>query len=163
MTTDLDAVDVGLIRLLRERPQTPVVEMARLLGVARGTVQARLRRLAERGVIVGHGPDLDADEVGYGVRAFTTLEIDQESGGTVVDHLRSIPEVLEVHAVTGPGDLLCRIAARSNEHLHAVLQRVLAVGGITRTETHLALNTPLRRSEADLVIAAEADRTAAPD
>ena len=59
--------------------------------------------------------------------------------------------VLEVHAVTGPGDLHLRIVARSNEHLHDVLQRVLQLPGITRTETQLVLHTSIQRTVADLV------------
>ena len=59
--------------------------------------------------------------------------------------------MLEVHAVTGPGDLHLRIVASSNDHLHDVLQRVLALPGITRTTTQLALHTPFERSVADLV------------
>jgi DNA-binding Lrp family transcriptional regulator len=149
---DLDRLDVALLGLLRSRPRTPVAELARLARVARGTAQARLERMETSGVIRGYGPDIDAVSVGYDVLAFVTLEIAQGQDDSIAAHLESIPEVLEVHAVTGPGDLLCRIVARSNEHLHQVLQQVLAAPGIKRTETHLALHTRLRRSEADLVI-----------
>ncbi len=146
-----DALDARLIGLLRSSPNLPVVEMARRLEVARGTVQARLDRLGREGVITGYGPDIDAAAAGYGVLAFTTLEIAQGSDAQILAGLDSIPEVLEVHAVTGPGDLHLRIVASSNDHLHDVLQRVLALAGITRTETQLALFTPIDRSIADLV------------
>lgn len=148
----LDDIDIELVRLLRTRPRTPVAELARLARIARGTAQARIDRLEESGVIVGYGPDVDAAAVGYAVLAFVTLEIAQGQDDAISAHLRSIPEVLEVHAVTGRGDLLCRVVARSNEHLHEVLQRVLAAPGITRTETQLSLRTHLLRSETDLVI-----------
>ena len=149
--TDLDDIDVTLLRLMRERPRTPVAELARLADVARGTAQAHIARLEADGVITGYGPDVDAASIGYDVLAFVTLEIAQGQGGSVVSHLRSIAEVLEVHAVTGRGDLHCRVLARSNEHLHEVIQRMLATPGIARTETHLALHAHLRRTEADLV------------
>jgi DNA-binding Lrp family transcriptional regulator len=148
----LDDIDIELVRLLRTRPRTPVAELARLARIARGTAQARLDRLEGSGVIVGYGPDVDAATVGYAVLAFVTLEIAQGQDDAISAHLRSIPEVLEVHAVTGRGDLLCRVVARSNEHLHEVLQGVLAAPGITRTETQLSLRTHLMRTEADLVI-----------
>jgi DNA-binding Lrp family transcriptional regulator len=149
----LDDIDISLIRLMRTRPKTPVAELARLANVARGTAQARLTRLEDGGVIKGYGPDVSATAIGYDVLAFVTLEIAQGQDDVIAQHLAAIPQVLEVHAVTGPGDLLCRVVARSNEDLHHVLQRVLAAPGITRTETHLALHTRLRRTEADLVIA----------
>lgn len=147
----IDDLDRRLIRLLRTEPNLPVVEMARRLDVARGTVQARLDRLVRGGVIVGFGPDLDAARVGFGVLAFATLEIAQGGDEPIIAGLREIVEVLEVHAVTGPGDLHVRIVAESNDHLHDVLQRVLALPGIVRTTTQLALHTPFERSIADLV------------
>ncbi len=70
----------------------------------------------------------------------------------ILGGLDDIAEVLEVHAVTGPGDLHLRIVARSNEHLHQVLQRILQLSGITRTETHLAVHTSIDRTVADLVV-----------
>lgn len=147
----IDDLDTRLIRLLRTAPNLPVVEMARRLDVARGTVQARLDRLVRGGVIVGFGPDLDAARVGFGVLAFATLEIAQGGDEPIIAGLREIAEVLEVHAVTGPGDLHVRIVAESNDHLHDVLQRVLALPGIVRTTTQLALHSPFERSVADLV------------
>jgi DNA-binding Lrp family transcriptional regulator len=150
-STELDLLDRRLIGVLRRRPNLPVVEMARRLRVARGTVQSRLDRLVERGVIVGYGPDVERAAAGYGVLAFTTLEIAQGNDASILAGLAGVPEVLEVHAVTGPGDLICRIVARSNEHLHEVLGTILALPGISRTETHLALSTPIQRTVADLV------------
>lgn len=147
----IDELDARLIHLLRTSPNLPVVEMARRLEVARGTVQARLDRLTRTGVITGFGPDVDPARAGFGVLAFATLEISQGSDEQIIDGLRGIAEVLEVHAVTGPGDLHLRIVASSNDHLHDVLQRVIALPGIVRTTTQLALHTPFERTIADLV------------
>lgn len=139
MAAPLDPLDSRLIRALAEQPRASVVDLARRLSVARGTVQARLDKLLQRGVITGFGPDLDIHALGYEVTAFTTLEISQGRLADVVDHLRAIPEVLEVHSVTGNGDLLCRVVARTNAHLQEVINRMLEVQGITRTQTVIAL------------------------
>ena len=146
LASEIDDLDARLIAALAAAPRAAVLDLARRLGVARGTVQARLDKLQRRGVITGFGPDLSARALGYGVVAFTTIEIVQGRLADVVAHLRAIPEVLEAHATTGPGDLHCRLAARSNEHLQDVINRVLDVGGIARTETHVALSEqiPLR-------------------
>jgi DNA-binding Lrp family transcriptional regulator len=130
-----------------------VLELSRQLGVARNTAQARLERLQASGAITGFGPIVDLGAIGFGVLAFTTLEIAQGGEAAVIDGLSLIPEVLEVHKVTGPGDLLCRVVARSNAHLHAVLEQVLATPGIRRTTTALALTTPVScvRPSADAI------------
>ncbi|MGA9278795.1 Lrp/AsnC family transcriptional regulator [Ilumatobacter sp.] len=153
----IDALDARLIGLLRSSPNLAVVEMARRLEVARGTVQARVERLTRTGVITGFGPDVAAPAAGFGVLAFTTLEIAQGSDEQIIAGLEPIAEVLEVHAVTGPGDLHLRVVASSNDHLHDVLQRILALPGITRTETQLALHTAIDRSIADLVARGTSD------
>ena len=147
----LDSLDRRLIGQLRAVPHSTVSELARVLGCARGTVLTRLRRLEDRRVIVGYGPDIDAAAAGLGVLAFTTLAISQGSHNRVVAHLRSIPEILEIHTVTGSGDLLVRIVARSNDHLHSILQRVVSSPDVSRTETQLARSSTVLRTTADLV------------
>lgn len=137
------------------------MELARQLGVARGTVQARLDKLISRGVITGFGPDLDLSALGYNVLAFTTLEIAQGRLHDVVEHLADIPEVLEAHAITGPGDLHCRLVARTNDHLQEVINRMLEVQGIVRTSTVIALTVQVRTRTLPLIDQAEAEAEAA--
>ena len=139
-TSGVDDLDARLIEALAAQPRAGVLELARQLGVARGTVQARMDKLQQRGVITGFGPQLDPAALGYEVLAFTTLEIAQGRLADVVEHLRDIPEVLEAHATSGPGDLHCRLVARNNAHLQDVINRVLEVQGISRTTTVLALS-----------------------
>ncbi|WP_377271148.1 Lrp/AsnC family transcriptional regulator [Peterkaempfera sp. SMS 1(5)a] len=141
--TALDRLDGRLIRLLAEEPRIGVLECSRRLGVARGTVQARLDRLRSRGVIRGFGPELEPAALGYPVTAFATLEISQGQGRSVRAHLASVPEVLEMHTITGQGDMLCRIVARSNADLQRVIDRVVGFEGIVRASTAIALENPV--------------------
>lgn len=138
----VDPLDARLILLLAAEPRVGVLECSRRLGVARATVQSRLDRLVRRGVIRGFGPDLDTEALGYAVTAFVTLEIRQGHGhDAVARHLAGIPEVLELHTVTGRGDLLCRIVARSNSDLQRVIDLIVADQAIVRTSTLIALST----------------------
>jgi DNA-binding Lrp family transcriptional regulator len=145
MLTAMDDLDRRLVAALPEVTRPSVLELSRRLGIARGTVQARLDRLQARGTLAGFGPYLDLRALGFTVLAFTTLEIAQGQEAAVIESLAGIPEVIEVHKTTGPGDLLCRIVARTNEHLHDVLERVLATPGIARTTSALALASPVQR------------------
>jgi DNA-binding Lrp family transcriptional regulator len=138
----VDDLDATLIRLFADEPRVGVLEASRRLGVARGTVQARLNRLVESGVIAGWGPELDPEALGYPVTAFLTLEIKQGAGHeTVARHLATIPEVLEAFTITGAGDMWCRVVARSNNDLQRVIDAVLADSGIVRSSTVIALAT----------------------
>src|SRR5207237_5722505 len=109
VTSTIDDLDARLLAALDESPRAGVLELARRLQVARGTVQARLDKLQRRGVVRGIGPQVDLRALGYGVLAFTTLEIAQGRLVDVDEHLRHIPEVLEAQATTGPDDLPCRV------------------------------------------------------
>ncbi len=139
----IDALDGRLIRLLAEEPRIGVLECSRRLQVARGTVQARLDRLQARGVIGGFGPEVDPAALGYPVTAFATLEISQGQGTDVRAHLAAVPEVLELHTITGHGDMMVRIVARSNADLQRVIDRVVGFDGIVRSSTAIALENPV--------------------
>ena len=153
----VDDLDAGLIGLLTEEPRIGVLEASRRLGVARGTVQARLDRMDKRGVITGYGPDVDPAALGYGVTAFITLEIRQARGhDPVAAGLEAIPEILEVHTITGAGDMLCRVVARTNADLQRVVDAIVEVNGVVRTATVIALDAPVQYRVLPLVRAAVA-------
>jgi DNA-binding Lrp family transcriptional regulator len=138
----VDDLDRTVIDLFATDPRIGVLEASRRLGVARGTVQARLDKLEAAGVITGWGPDLATAALGYPVTAFLTLEITQGAGHEVVaEHLSTIPEVLEAYTITGTGDMWCRVVSRSNSDLQRVIDRVVAFAGINRTSTVMALAT----------------------
>jgi DNA-binding Lrp family transcriptional regulator len=150
----LDALDLGLITALREHPRAGVLELSRLLQVARGTVQARLRRLETAGVITGYGPDVDVRAAGYPVQAFVTLEIAQGALAEVTAELEALPGLLEAYATTGVGDVLCRIAAPSHEDLQQTLLSLNRSRYVVRSTSVIALSVvvgyrvlPLLRAE----------------
>lgn len=141
----MDDLDVKLIELFTDEPRIGALEASRRLGVARGTVTARLDRLERSGVISGWGPSLDPAALEHPVTAFLTLEIRQGAGhDTVAKHLATIPEVLEACTITGPGDMWARVVARSNADLQTVIDRALDHPGIVRSSTVIALATQVR-------------------
>src|SRR6266516_4585065 len=151
----IDGLDARLIELLSTEPRLGVLEYSRRLGVARGTVQARLDRLQDRGVIVGFGPDIEPAAIGFSVTAFVTLQIRQAGGhDPVAERLAAIPEVLEVHTITGAGDMLCRVVARSNADLQRVLDAIVSAEGVVRSATLISLATQVPHRVLPLVRAA---------
>jgi DNA-binding Lrp family transcriptional regulator len=136
----VDHLDAALIELLAAEPRVGMLEASKRLRVARGTVQARLERLQGRGVITGYGPEVDPAALGYEVTAFVTLEIRQAGGhDPVAERLAAIPEVLEVHTITGAGDMLCRVVARSNADLQRVIDAIVSAEGVVRSATLISL------------------------
>jgi DNA-binding Lrp family transcriptional regulator len=155
VTMTIDELDGRLIALFSAQPQVGVLGASRALGVARGTVQARLDRLLERGVIRSWAPQIDPGAMGYPVSAFCTLEIRQGRGHSpVVDHLSRIPEVLEAHTITGSGDLFIHIVARDNADLQRVIDAVVDDEHVIRANTAISLATRIALRTMPLVEAA---------
>jgi DNA-binding Lrp family transcriptional regulator len=142
----LDVLDLDLLSAMREHPRAGVLELSRLLQVARGTVQARLDRLEQSGIVTGFGPDVDLSAAGFGVQAFVTLEIVQGALDEVTAALGAHPAVLEAYATTGSSDVLCRLAASSHGDLQQALLVLNRSPVVARTTSVVVLSVivPLR-------------------
>ncbi|WP_100415583.1 Lrp/AsnC family transcriptional regulator [Mumia flava] len=158
MDAPIDDLDGRIIALFLAEPKIGVLEASRRLHVARATVQSRLDRLTERGIITSWAPRIEPAALGYPVTAFLTLEVRQGEGrAPVAEDLAAIPEVLEACTITGSGDLWCRVVARSNADLQRVLDAVVTASGVVRVATVIALQTELPPRIGPLVAAAESD------
>jgi DNA-binding Lrp family transcriptional regulator len=144
LPTRIDELDARLIGELRAHPRLGLLEISRRLGVARGTVQARLRKLEERGVVTGYGPEVDPTALGHTIHAFVMLELTQGRLAEAITQLEATPEVLEADAVSGPQDLICRIAARDTEHLQEIVNGLLASEAIRRSTSYIVMSRQIR-------------------
>lgn len=135
-----DSLDVALLRTLAGRPRIGDLELSRVLKVARATVQGRLRRLDERGVIRDWSPTVDVAAAGFPVQAIITLEISQGLLEEVREDLMSIPEVLEAHVTTGSFDVVCRVATESHARLQDVLVRIDQSPSVMRSTSVMILS-----------------------
>jgi DNA-binding Lrp family transcriptional regulator len=144
LTSQVDELDARLLAELRAHPRLGLLEISRRLGVARGTVQARLAKLERRGVVTGFGPEVDPAELGHRLQAFVLLELTQGRLAEAVEALERTPEVLEVDAISGPQDLICRVAARDTEHLQEIVNSLLATDAIRRSTSYVVLSRPIR-------------------
>ena len=139
--TELDALDLALLRALRDSPRAGVLQLSRITQVARATVQARLDRMERAGVITGYGPDIDVAAAGFSVLAFVTLSIAQGALEAVQADLAAIPAVLEAYAVTGSADVVCKVAATSHADLQQVLLRIDSSHSVARSTSAIVLST----------------------
>ncbi|OLP01458.1 AsnC family transcriptional regulator [Mycolicibacterium porcinum] len=151
MAIKLDALDSALLSMLASEPRLPILELASRLKVARNTVQARMKRLEESGVVRGYPPNINLTELGFTVHAFVGIETDQNKMDAIIEALRAYPHVLEVHATTGRADLLVRIAAQTQQELLDIIQQVHRIDGVKHSETMLAMATPVEYRSLPLV------------
>jgi DNA-binding Lrp family transcriptional regulator len=137
-----DPLDLQVLSCLVTDPRMSVSQVAERVGIARNTAQARLDRLHDRGVLGRNDRGLDLSELGLTVTANVAVEVEHAQIHAAVQALSGIPFVLLVEEVAGPsGDLLVRVATRSNQHLQEVVHAVLSCPGVRRTITSVVLAT----------------------
>jgi DNA-binding Lrp family transcriptional regulator len=142
----IDPLDARLLLALDDDPDASVLALSHSLGIARNTVQSRLRRLAESGALREASRRIDASALGYNTVAFISIAISQVDGDLTTEGLMRLPEVVEIHSITGDADLLVKVIARDTEDLLRVTREIIGVPGIVRTNTAVSLSEamPLR-------------------
>lgn len=140
----IDETDHKLIALLSENARLPMADLARRLGIARTTVQARIERLQTQGAIDGftirRGPGLRP-----ALRATVLISIEPRSGPSVLARLRTMPVVDRVHTTSGRVDMIVALSAQSTEELDQTLDLIGEVKGVRSSESLIHLSTKVDR------------------
>jgi DNA-binding Lrp family transcriptional regulator len=141
--TNIDRLDAQILAALTENARIGVAELAVDLGVSRNTVQTRIRRLTDTGVLSGFRPIVNLPAVGMPVQALISLELDQRKMPSIIDGLRSLPQVLEVRIQAGREDLSIEVAIESLEALQELTAAIVAIDGVRKTTSSFAVSTPI--------------------
>jgi DNA-binding Lrp family transcriptional regulator len=136
----LDETDQRLIELLRGDSRLPAATLARILGVARGTVQNRIDRLVRERIIRGFTLRLSAEAEANIVRAVTAIEIRAGDTRAVVAALKGIPAAVAIHSTNGRWDLVVDISTTDLASLDRVISHIREIPGVTHSETSILLN-----------------------
>jgi DNA-binding Lrp family transcriptional regulator len=139
LNVDMDDTDRALIALLRKDARTNVATLAGKLGVSRGTVTNRLRKLEDDHVIVGYSVRLRPDAEPNQIRAWMGVLVEGNQTRAVIASLLGEPGVAALHDTNGRWDLLAELRAGNNAELSAILERVRLIKGIANTETSILL------------------------
>jgi len=141
----LDETDRLLIDALREDARAPTARLARSLGLSRTTVQSRLDRLERQGVINAYTIRLsDAHERGQ-VHAYVMITVSHKQSASVVSAARKLAGVRALQSVSGPFDLIARIAAPSVAEMDSLIDALGALDGVERTTSSIVLSTKIDR------------------
>ena len=137
----MDETDHQLLALLRRDARTSIAALASRIGVSRGTVTNRIKRLEDEGSIVGYTvrvrPDVQRNEI----KAWMSIAVDGNQTRAVIASLLGEPNVAMLHDTNGRWDLLAELRAENLQELGKVLERIRLVKGISNTETSIHLET----------------------
>jgi DNA-binding Lrp family transcriptional regulator len=144
MSMQIDETDAELIALLRRDARMPVAELARKLGLARTTVQTRIDRLLEKGVIAGFTLR-GGDALAAPIRATVLVSIAPRTGPAVLSRLQSLTNVEAVFTVSGRVDLVVEISAKTTQELDRTLDNIAEAKGVQSSESFIHLTTKIDR------------------
>ncbi len=145
--TEIDGIDKTILRALMKDARTPVLEIARSVGISGAAIHQRLRKIESSGLISGSKFVINPKALGYTTMAFVGIFLDKaKSNSDTIKQLKRIPQVLECHYTTGNWSVLIKILCKDNEHLMSVLNKeIQTISGVSRTETFISLDQQIDR------------------
>lgn len=143
----IDGIDKRILKFLMEDARTPILEIARNIGISGAAIHQRLRKLESSGLMSGSKFIINPKLLGYTTMAYIGIFLDKAmSNPEAVRALKEIPEVLECHYTTGNWSILIKVLCRDNEHLMQLLNKnIQQIEGVSRTETFISLDQQIDR------------------
>ncbi len=143
----IDGIDKKILRALMQDARTPILEIARNVGISGAAIHQRLRKLEKSGLLSGSKFIINPKILGYNTMAFVGVYLDKAvSNPEAVKQLQKVPEVIECHYTTGHWSIFIKVLAKDNEHLmHVLNSEIQSIKGVSRTETFISLQQQIDR------------------
>ena len=141
----MDETDRQLIALLEENARLPTAALARRLKLSRSTIQDRIRRLEERGIIGGYTLRIAEAHARHQITAHVMISVNPKLSSRVTGALKAMPGLRALHAVSGTYDLIAIIRSESTEEIDQMLDAIGRVDGIDKTMSSIVLSTKFER------------------
>jgi len=127
--------------------RTPILSIAREIGISGAAIHQRLRKLEASGLISGSKFVINPKVLGFKTLAFVGIFLDSSSKyREAIKRMQDIDEVIESHYTTGNYAIFVKILCRDNEHLMQVLNhQIQNIKGVARTETFISLDQQIDR------------------
>jgi len=149
----LDAIDLKILSIMQGDARVPISKLAKQVGLSPPSVHERISKLKERGIIDRYVTVLDAKKLGKSLTAFIGITLDRTccKDEDVINTLKMIPEVQEVHRIAGEEDLLIKTKTEDTSTLEKMLiNEVTGIKGVAKTRTMIALSSPMDRMKIKL-------------
>lgn len=146
-TIIIDGIDKKILRALTTDARTPILEIARNVGISGAAIHQRLRKLEKSKLISGSKFIINPEVLGFTTLAFVGIYLDKVANtDDVVRALKRVPEVLECHYTTGKFTIFIKILSKNNEDLMKVLDaKVKVIKGVSKFESMISLDTSFLR------------------
>lgn len=145
MTMRVTYKDQQLLAVMRGNARASTTELAQILEVSRSTVQKRLERLENEGVIAGYTVQLSSEYLDQEIKAHVMITVSPRMTADIMKDMEKLDGVRAIYSVSGPHDLIAEVAAMSVTDLDNMLDEIIAIDGVERTVSSVILSTRLKR------------------
>jgi Lrp/AsnC family transcriptional regulator for asnA, asnC and gidA len=144
---NIDGIDKIIIKALMQDARTPILQIAKQVGISGAAIHPRIKKLEENKILNGSKYVLNVNILGYKTLSFVGIYLDRAADNQrAVKALEGIPEVLECYYTTGNWSILVKIICFDNEHLMQILnKKIQQIDGVSRTETFISLEQQIDR------------------
>lgn len=146
----LDGVDQRLLAALAEDSSLSYADLGKRLNLSPPAVHERVKRLKRDGVIQATVARLDGQKLGRPLLAFVHVYSRDFNFSHRVDELAALPDIEEIHVVTGESGALLKVRTRDTHDLEKVLAAIHRLEGVESTRSLIALSTHLERGPSPL-------------
>ena len=136
----IDDIDCEILAELQSNARIPFAELGRRVALSTPAVIERVRRLEEKSVITGYRALVDPAKVGLPVRAFVKVTVAGDMLAKFASRVRTLPEVLECHRLTGAESFIVQVAVRDVIHMEEVIDSMMPY---VSTNTSMILASPV--------------------
>lgn len=145
---EIDSTDLKILEILMQDAKRPYTEVAKKVNVSQGTVHVRMNKMEDAGILEKTTLRINYAKLGYDITAFIGIYLEKSAlYDMVLNKLRGIPEITNIHYTTGNYSMFVKIHCRDTNHLKEVLHdKMQQVEGIERTETMISLEESLDRN-----------------
>ena len=137
--------DEKLLAILRTNARASISDLARALNLSRSTVQSRMLKLEETGVIKGYSVDYGDAYLSQMVSAHVSIKVQQKLTTKPNLELKQIDAISQLYAISGEFDLIAVVQAQNLEKLSHLLDDIGNLDGVERTTSSVILETKFKR------------------
>lgn len=145
----LDNIDKDIIHILMNEAQekASLNEISEILGLSSATIHQRIKKMEQAGVLQSHITLINPKKIGYKTIAFVEISIELPFNHikNTIKFLENIPQITEIHTITGSPTLLIKITCKDNEHLTSILKEIQNLSYVKNTKTHISLEENINR------------------
>jgi len=125
-TEQLDKTDYRLLEALLKDGRAKTVDLARRLGTTEMVVRYRMKKLVERGIIIGFVPFLDVRRLGYRYfKLHVTLQnATSERKRALLERIHAHPATVHMTELVGGADLECEFQVKGNEEFYGHVEEL---------------------------------------